>query len=174
MLDSLKEALKAKGNTLPRRRDIIADSIQFSKDHKDCIIVVMDAKKDDIIFAHGTYYSAMRLKSKILGRKIGIVRNILKAKDLEYSIGKVNYYFQDFLFKTSDRLNPKVVINNSNDDKERWLKKKNQSRSITMEGRGFTLKSFMVKTLKSWRNNLSLKRRKPEESSKKEVNQKLQ
>ena len=124
-MSDIKNKLKAIKSQ--RRRDILADALNFSKQHKDSLIIVLDPKKDDIIAAYKDHYTAMQVKSPVLGMKTGIVKKVLHGKtDKDVNKGIVTLFqaMDGFLWNLNKKLNPQRSVDNKPKSKDSWPQKK--------------------------------------------------
>lgn len=116
MLDKLKKELKKKILSA-RRRSVLSKALVFAAQNKDTIVLVLDPKRDDIIAAHGKFYSAVNIRSKILGLKVGVISNLIKGKDVEENINRILQVMDGFLFHLAKQVSQKKVV----DDKDNNL-----------------------------------------------------
>ena len=175
----IKEELKNRDIT-PRRRNILAQALEFTKRNKDCIVVILDPKKDDIIASYNDHYSAVNLRTKLLKFKVHIIRDIIKNKDLDRNINKLLQVLDGFLYNLAF-IKDKRSDNKVN-QKEIWLEKQkklpsqkqlNQKQPLSQEPKKLLStplqkeipcqnqesiqKKTMGKTIRSWLKGLRVK-----------------
>lgn len=158
MLDNLRQKLKDKGIGA-RRRDVIADSLRFAKEHKNCIIMVIDSKKDDLIMVHKNYYIATRIKTKVLKFNQNLVKTIINGREgYRHCIFKVLSAMQEFMIQfVENKL--KVGINKNKTEKSCQNQKKSPSLTQPEQKSELIPKKSMGKTIKSWLKDLQVKLR---------------
>ena len=91
-----------------RRKTSIAKAVAFSKENKNCLIMVMDPKTDDMVAAYHDKYMAARVLSKFLKRKTGLVKTILlghgETRERDININKFKEFIGEFLWQISDKI----------------------------------------------------------------------
>lgn len=94
-----------------RRKESIANAALFAKANRNCVIIVMDLKSDDVICAYRNKYLANRWERRLfpyIGAKMGVVKNILlgrgKTKERARDITQVKEMFGEFLYQMSDKV----------------------------------------------------------------------
>lgn len=113
-----KKDLREVDNITPRRADNIAQILELAKQNPDSIIIMLDAKKDDIVAVHQTHYSVVNIRTRVLGLKKHVCRDLLKNKDFEGNMGKINQVLDGFLFNLIKEINEPKVAENINQDKK--------------------------------------------------------
>ena len=110
-IDRIKEELPSIKKK--RRRNLIADGVEFAKKHKGCLIIIGDIKTDDLIACYDKHYSAATLKKKIFGpiaKARGVVKSIIERKgDVTTNIDKFNEYLDAFLWNLSNKIRENKV-----------------------------------------------------------------
>lgn len=104
IIDQIKEELQ--GVQDERRKKSIAKAVEFAKKNKNCLIMMMDIKTDDMVAAFKDHYIAARFLSKYLKRKTGFVKTILlgrkPAEEQTKNIWKFSQFVAEFLWQMSE------------------------------------------------------------------------
>jgi len=95
-----------------RRRNVVANALSFSRTNKDCLVIIGDTKKDDIVLAYNGSYAVTKVVSKYFRAGQKIIKSIVfrTEKDEQVAEHKVSEFLQvidAFLYQFSENLNEK-------------------------------------------------------------------
>jgi len=113
-----KKELIAKDNMSPRRADNISQILELAKQNQDSIILMLDARKDDIVCVYRDKYAATNVRSKFLHLKKHVCRDLLRNKDFEENMGRITMILDGFLFNLVKEINSPKVVDNTNQEKK--------------------------------------------------------
>ena len=112
---NLKDVKKKLKDVLvtPREKDLMSKALKFADENAKVIILILDPKKDDIIAAYGKHYSLVNIRTKFLKRKVHVVREILKGKNVDRNINRVLHVMDAFLWNLAHKINKRSAKNNN-------------------------------------------------------------
>jgi len=91
-----------------RNKTDIAETVEFSKKHKNHIIFSLNLKTDTMTACYKDKYMSGRVVSKYLKRKTGLVKNIVlghgDTRKRSEDIGKFSNFISEFLWQISDKI----------------------------------------------------------------------
>lgn len=101
-----------------RRRTVVANALSFSRTNKDCLVIIGDTKKDDIVIAYNGHYAVTKIVSKFFKKGQKIIKSIVfrteeneevaerKVDEFLAVIDAFMYNFSSQINKRSDNKNP--------------------------------------------------------------------
>ncbi len=116
--ETIFKGLKDKVDGL-RRRSVVANALSFSRTNKDCLVIIADTKKDDIVIAYNGHYAVTKVVSKYFKAGQKIIKSIVyrTEKDEQVAEHKVSEFLQvidAFLFNFSSQINKRSDNTNPN------------------------------------------------------------
>lgn len=117
--ETIYKGLKDKVDGL-RRRNVVANALSFSRTNKDCLVIIGDTKKDDIVLAYNGSYAVTKVVSKYFRAGQKIIKSIVfrTEKDEQVAEHKVSEFLgiiDAFLYNFSSQINKRS--NNTNQNK---------------------------------------------------------
>jgi hypothetical protein len=93
-----------------RRRNVVANALSFSRTNKDCLVIIGDTKKDDIVLAYNGSYAVTKVVSKYFKTGQKIIKSIVfrTEKDEQVAEHKVSEFLgvlDAFLYNFSKTIN---------------------------------------------------------------------
>ena len=99
---------KLESITSKKRQDSILRALEFSSQNPNVLIMMADPTTDDVLAIYNSKYSAARIKSKLLKRKMDLIKEIVEGKTKGKQLNKAIYTFchfvEEFLFKFNEQM----------------------------------------------------------------------
>lgn len=94
-------------------KNTIAKALKFAKNNRNCLIVMLDGRSDDIVAAYQDVYVAAQVKSKYLGMKTGLVKHLILGndddRDQARNMNTLKSVIEEFLYQLPEVIKNKKV-----------------------------------------------------------------